>query len=160
MLHVAFIPFISFFFFFFRSLQQGNGWPWRRRLTSILPEPPGDSCCKMIQCFFFFFFKFLSFSLCRHTRRIWETTKRTTRQANTEADGDHLIIFFCFDNSVLGSVQYRSYFIICKNPQALESLPCWNERYTKTALLWWSSFALLWDVTLWSFLQVKHLCNV
>lgn len=34
--------------------------------------------------------------LCRHPCRVWETAKRTTRQANTEADGDgRLPSVFC-----------------------------------------------------------------
>lgn len=37
-------------------------------------------------------------TLCHRPCRIWETTKRTTRQANTEADGAHRPVLFPFLN--------------------------------------------------------------
>ena len=93
--------------------------------------------------------------------RTWETAKRTTRQTNTQADGEHLrTICFPVGSSVGRALTLRSdvwakpaatlFFL-----QVLGSSRCWNGRSTKTASWWWSSFVPLWDATLWSFLQVR-----
>lgn len=161
MLHVAFILFVSYFF---------SSGHCSREMGDAGEDVVHRSCwnhqvipaVKWHDAFFIYFFYFCTFSL---PVIIHAESGRPRRGPRDKPTQKRMVIislsFFSFDNSVLGSVQYRSYCIICNaSPQALESLPCWNERYTKTALLWWSSFALLWDVTLWSFLQVKHLCNV
>lgn len=68
--------FSLFYLFICRSLQQGNGWHWRRRRTSILPEPPGNSCCQMtwgiFVCLFVCFFIF-SLPVITHAEsgRLW-----------------------------------------------------------------------------------------
>lgn len=94
-----------------------------------------------------------SFTAWFNPTRVWETAKRTTRQANTDADGERLC---CELWTLLGC---RSSSCNSLSPQVLESSPCWSGRSTKTAWWWWSSSVLLWDATLWSFLQVRCLPN-
>lgn len=87
-----------------------------------------------------------------HTSRTWETVKRTTRQTNTEADGEHvcLVLLCLFSEDYVRWMGCHTVFL-----QVWESLPFWNGRSTKTVWWWWSSFVLLWDASVWSFLQVR-----
>lgn len=131
-----------------RSSQQENGCSWRRRRTWTPLETPGTRL-------FLTNWKFSvqSFTAWFHPNRVWETAKRTTRQVNTDADGERLC---CEPWTVIGCLSSSC------NPlslQVLESLPCWSGRSTKTAWWWWSSSVLLWDATLWSFRQVRCLPN-
>lgn len=95
--------------------------------------------------------------------RTWETAKRTTRQTNTQADGERLRAF-CFPvGSSVGPCTDTKVRLWAKPAvthfswQVSESSRCWNGHSTKTALWWWSSFVPLWDATLWSFLQVNSI---
>lgn len=132
-----------------------SGWSWRRRPTWTLLETPGTVLSSSTDLDFTHKFARTQPDSLFSSTRTWETAKRTTRRANTEADGERLFFLFPINPAVLRCTDYNTALL-----QVSGSSPCSNGRSTKTAWWWLSSFVLLWRVTLWSSLQVENIWHL
>lgn len=145
------------------SLQQENGWSWRRRRTWTLLETPGTVPS--------------SADMDYHPIIIWAQfdspifhppgpgrLRKGRRDKPTRRQMVSVYALFCFPVvSSVGPCTDTKVRLWAKPAvthfswQVSESSRCWNGHSTKTALWWWSSFVPLWDATLWSFLQVNSI---
>lgn len=94
MLDIAFILFILFTYLFAGHCSREMGDTGEDDLRRSCWNHQVTLAVRWHEAFFFVCLLFYFPTPCHHPCRIWETVKRTTRQANTEADGDRLNIFF------------------------------------------------------------------